>query len=316
VTTNPHIAHPLKRLIKAHSKRLRPMFVIAVAASQGVKIDKTVIQACAAIELAHIGTLVHDDIIDQAAIRWRVPTINSQEGSDQAILIGDYLFAKAFEQAAMVSQQVATMIGSALADLCDGQSMEMADQYNLGRTEKSLQRAHKGKTASLFELACQVGGMCAQLQPSQVSALASYGENFGMTFQLIDDLLNILSTDEIFGKPVGNDASEGVYTLPIIYSLKGQSAKNLKSILAKKNKIDQAKLVDMLLRDGSIGKTIQKSKSYNRLASEALDKLSASTAITDLKNLPEIYLTQALKHYVAPQHRVTVNSFLASTTTI
>jgi len=310
-TANPHIRQPLKRLIKAHSKRLRPVFIIAVAASQGAKIDKTIIRSCVPVELAHIGSLVHDDIMDEATTRWRVPTINSQEGVDQAILIGDYLFAKAFEQAAKVSQELAGLIGLSLAALCDGQSREMADQHNLDRTIDSLQKAHYGKTGALFEVACQIGGISAGLPPFQVKALANYGKNFGMAFQLIDDVLDLLSTEELSGKPVGNDVTEGIYTLPVLLSLKGPSGKSLRALLSSHKKIDNSLLIDRLLRDGSLKKTIQKIQKYNQAAAAELSKFTATAALTDLKNLPETYLSLALGHYVAPAYRSAVTDLLA-----
>lgn len=307
-TDSSTINNPLKRLIRAPSKRLRPMFVIAVAHSQGVKIDKKIIQGCAAIELAHIGSLVHDDIIDDASIRWHVPTINSQEGTTQAILIGDYLYAKSFEQAAKAHHEIAMLIGTAQVSLCYGQSLEMEDQFNLARTENSMQKAHLGKTAALFSVSCQIGGICSGLSKKQVSALASFGENFGMAFQLIDDLLDLLSTDELSGKPVGNDISEGIYTLPIILSLSLPSNDSLKSLLKSGKQTNRTSVIDRLKRDGSIKKTIHKIHEYNLLASNALDQLKNTAGLTDLKNLPDTYLKLALKHYVAKEYQSLVTN--------
>jgi len=300
---NPAINHPLKRLIHAHSKRLRPMFVLAVAQSQGVKIDESVIRGCVAIELVHIGSLVHDDIIDEASTRWRIPTINSQEGIAQAIVIGDYLFAKSFEQASKINQEVAGLIGLSLTNLCDGQSREMADQYNLSRSLKSMKKAHWGKTAALFSAACQIGGLCAGLTKTQVDALAKFGENFGLSFQLIDDLLDLLSTNDLSGKPVGNDVVEGIYTLPILLSLNGPSARKLTSLLKKGSKINQTLLIELLDNDGSFQKTVNLIHKYNTTASLALDTLKPTPGILELKDLPKKYFTLALKHYVAKENQ-------------
>jgi len=308
---NPYIRKSLVRLIRSYSKRLRPLLVIAVATSQGGEVDKKAIHACTAVELIHIGSLVHDDIMDNADVRWRVPTINSQEGVNHALVTGDYLFAKAFEQAAMANLEIAALVASALASLTDGESREAADRYNLNRSIRALEVTHQGKTASLFAVCCQIGGLCAGYGRTQLTALADYGRNFGMAFQLLDDVLDLLSTDQLSGKPVGQDASEGIYTLPVLLSLKGNSGNLLRSRMAKTKKFDAKRLVKTLHDDGSIAQTIQKIQWYNAQAAKALDTIDSSSIMTYLKALPAQYLKSALNHYVAREHQSAIAEFLA-----
>jgi len=300
---NPNIQKPLARLMKAHGKRLRPALVLAVVASQGAKIDKTVISGCVAIELIHIGSLIHDDIIDEAAIRWNSPTINSIEGVEQAIVIGDYVLAKANLQAAALQPRIAKLVAATIATLCEGQSMELADLYNTNRSIEALTKTINGKTAALFAAACRVGGLCANLNVSEVNALARYGENFGMAFQMIDDVLDFLSTPALAGKPVGNDVAEGVYTMPVLLSLGGASGKKVRTWLNDDAKAHQSSLVDRLVKDGSIAKTIAEAQKYNHLAVEATKSFVGSSALVGLQHLLDAYLKWALRHLVAPAYQ-------------
>jgi geranylgeranyl pyrophosphate synthase len=309
-TSNQAIKRPLRRLTHTNSKRLRPLFVLAVASSQGAKINKNIIRACVVVELLHIGSLIHDDIIDQSSLRWGVPTINNLEGQSQALLIGDYCFAKAFTQAALIGKDVTAIIGPAMAALCDGQSREMADQFNTGRSLTALKTAHMGKTASLFAMACNIGAVCANFTSAQIDNLINYGLNFGMSFQLIDDLLDLLSTEELLGKTVGSDVISGIYTMPVLVSLRGPSRQVISDWLDNK-KIDSAKLVRLLLHDGSIKKSVDKIQQYNQIAAHSLDSLGSTELVRDLKDLPNRYMNLAFARLIAKPYKATIAEYIA-----
>lgn len=299
---NPFLTKPISRLMLSQGKRLRPILVIAVAASHGVKINKAVINGCIAIELLHIASLIHDDIIDDANSRWTIPTINSQEGVNQAILVGDYLLARGLEQAASVNQDVAHILATAFAAMCDGQSRELADTYNIERSEASLLKAINGKTAALISAACEMGGTYAHVNDTESHALAHYGENFGMAFQLIDDVLDFVSTPKLSGKSVGNDVKEGVYTMPLLLALRSPDGEELKAEL-QSAKISHAKLTDILLQTGSIEKTIDSTKKYNHSAAKALKIFNENDIVTRLSKLPDLYMRWALKNQVATKYQ-------------
>src|SRR3989344_3580702 len=302
MSSNRYIRLPLTRLFNAKSKRLRPMFIIAVANAQGAKIDGDVIKACSAIELLHIASLVHDDIRDNADMRWHIPPLNAREGVNQAIIFGDFLFAKAFEQAASVNLDVARLIGTSFAALCDGESRETADSFSINRSVQALLTTHRGKTASLFSASCRIGAVCADSSRSALDAFTGYGKNFGMAFQLTDDLLDLLSTEELLGKPVHKDVVEGSYTMPIILALKGLNSKTLKKLLVQ-DKLNNELLIETLLKSGSIQATLHKIQKYNKAAAESIGALRASPSISALKNLPSNYLDAALKNYVDPKYQ-------------
>ncbi|HUS26357.1 MAG TPA: polyprenyl synthetase family protein [Nevskiaceae bacterium] len=294
----PSLHKPIKRLINDQSKRLRPALVIAAAAARGVAIDKKVIAGCVAVELVHIGSLVHDDIIDNAVTRWGVSTVNGKEGVHRALLVGDYLFASANAQAATISAEVARTIAAAIAGVCNGEAQELADQYNPDRTVQAMLQAIDGKTATLIAAACQVGGLCSSLTNAHVAALAHFGHEFGMAFQLIDDVLDVVSTPQLMGKAVGNDMQEGVYTMPLLLSLQGPSGPKLKKMLADRA-TPAAAFAKILVADGSIAKTIAAAQAYNRSAAQALGKCGDTKTAAALCALPDVYLRWAIKNLVA-----------------
>jgi heptaprenyl diphosphate synthase len=301
---NPYLHKPISRIFKSRGKRLRPSLIIAIAAANGKRIDETVIAGCVAIELVHIASLVHDDIIDDAASRRNIPTINSTEGLASAIVAGDYLLACAFQEAAKINTEASKVIASAFAAICDGQARELSDDHNMARTRASYKQAIHGKTASLFAATCRIGGLCAGLNQAQIAALAHYGENFGMAFQLIDDVLDFVSAPELSGKPVGNDIKEGVYTLPLILALAGPHGKKVRQLLKNNSDISRLSLVDMLVQHDLINETISGAQGYNGLAVDALQGLGSNGA--NLARLPEAYVSWSLKNLVAPAYRSAV----------
>ncbi len=294
---NPQIDPILKRLVRSGGKRLRPSLLFAVTSSSSKKIDKTIIKAAAAIELVHLASLVHDDIMDEAQTRWGKPTINAKAGIGEAIVIGDFLLAKACQTAADINAQAATLIASTIAKICDGQSRELGDQHNQNRMLDSLLLAVEGKTASLFDAACQLGAKCAGYTPAQAGAFGRYGTNFGVSYQLTDDLLDLLSSSKLAGKPVGADASSGTYTMPLIFGLQGANGKSIKAKLQSRI-VDATALTDLLIKNGSVDKSIQKINEYNQVSSDVLKALPSNNIITGLQHLPELYLKWVLKTQV------------------
>ncbi|HET6663489.1 MAG TPA: polyprenyl synthetase family protein, partial [Acidimicrobiales bacterium] len=218
------------RVAEAGGKRLRPLFTIACAALGGV-FDERVVAAAAAAELVQIGSLVHDDILDVAATRRGLPTINASEGMDHALLAGDYILARAAEQAASVSQEAAALVASTLAELCEGQVLELRDTFDADRTVDAHLASIRGKTAALFECACQLGAHTGGLPSHNAIAVARFGAAFGMSFQVLDDVLDLIGDAERLGKPTGTDIAAGVYTLPVITALRGRRGAELRRLL-------------------------------------------------------------------------------------
>lgn len=277
----PEAIGGVARLLQAHGKRLRPSLVIAVAYHSGRQIDAQVIDVAAAVELVHISSLVHDDIMDDGLLRWGVPTIHTKEGTDTAILAGDYLLAKACALAAGVSGQAATVVAEAIAELCEGQARELSDQYNSDRTVDSLLLAIKGKTAALFAASCVLGAGLADLSQADIESLDGYAESFGIAFQYMDDVADFTQSSLAAGKSVGNDIREGNYTLPVILSLQSTDGQRLKGLL-KQDDASTA-ILEILQRDGTIDRTRQEAEAYKQRARLSLDKLTNGALAEALK---------------------------------
>ena len=296
----PSLQKPLERLIGVGGKRLRPAMTLAVVASQGKAVSEDVIKAASSIELLHLASLIHDDIMDEADRRWGVATVNRIEGSSRALLVGDYVLAQAYAQAASVSQPVAAAIAQAFAALCDGQARELADQYNLARTIENYTETIRGKTAALFVAACKVGAVCAEVSPEHTQVFVNYGEQFGMAFQIIDDVLDFVSTEKLLGKPVGNDVREGNYTLPLI--LLAKTDQKYAERLVVKNQPASKELITTLVNSGMIQKALEEAEKYCQNAALALARVEPSAVTKGLKHLPQTYLTWVRQNLVDPSY--------------
>jgi heptaprenyl diphosphate synthase len=267
------------RLLQARGKRLRPSLVIAIAVHSGQEVDESVINAAAAVELIHLASLVHDDIIDHGTLRWDVPTINSKEGNDMALLAGDYLLAKGSALASGISAEAGVLMAETIAQLCEGQAREIKDQFNVRRSAESLNAAIKDKTCALFIAACNLGGLVSGLSTKQTAALSEFAENFGIAFQYLDDVSDFTDSSRATGKIAIGDAQTGNYTLPVILSLQGPNQAALEKLL-KNPSVSTEEILKILKQDKSIEKTLAEAQSYKQKALESLDTLDSP----DLKN--------------------------------
>lgn len=223
------LSDPCLRILRGRGKRVRPALVIAAAAACGTRpaSRRRVLAGAAAMELLHIGSLVHDDILDHAEDRRGVPSISFLEGPDTAVLCGDVLFALSGHAAALVGQAAAVESANTIVAICNGQIRELVDNFNPARSERAILDTIEGKTAMLLRTSCRVGGLCAGLEPQVIDALGNYGHAFGMCFQLVDDVLDFVSSRQRVGKPVLNDLRCGVYTLPVALALRDDYGQEL-----------------------------------------------------------------------------------------
>jgi heptaprenyl diphosphate synthase len=205
----------------AGGKRWRPALTVASAtcAVPVPRVSEDVVRGAAAVELVHQGSLYHDDVIDEADTRHGVESANARWGNLAAILAGDFLLAKASEIAATLGSEVAGLLASTICRLCEGEVRELGTAYDRARTEGQYLTAISGKTASLFAAACRIGALVAHRPRPAVEALTGFGRSYGMAFQIVDDVLDVVGSEADLGKPTGNDLATGVYTLPVIRAL-------------------------------------------------------------------------------------------------
>ena len=209
-------------LILAGGKRVRPGFSIAASSvldPTGAAASIEVVRGGCAVELVHIGSLYHDDVMDDATTRRSVKSVNAEWGNLRAILAGDYLLGRSSELAADLGTEVAGILATTITELCEGQILELESAYKPDRTIDTYERSIAGKTASLLATACRIGAIVGELPRPVVEAMTEFGKAYGMAFQVVDDILDIIASDEQLGKPAGNDLIEGIYTLPVIHAL-------------------------------------------------------------------------------------------------
>ena len=194
-----------------------------------------VVRGGVACELVHLGSLYHDDVIDDSDVRRGVETVNAKWGNLQAILAGDFLLSRASEIAASLGTEVAGLLARTIGWLCQGEIEQLRHTYDTTRTEASYLSSITNKTAVLFGTAARIGGLVAALDRHVVETLGRWATSFGMVFQIVDDILDITESAEHLGKPAGHDMEEGVYTLPVLRTLQlGHGVgEELRSLLGK-----------------------------------------------------------------------------------
>jgi heptaprenyl diphosphate synthase len=273
-------------LIGAGGKRVRPLFAVAAAAcgdGGGSPATLDVIRGGVSVELVHLGSLYHDDVIDEATTRRGVESVNSRWGNLRAILAGDFLLARASELAASLGVEVAGLLANTIGRLCAGQLLELQHAFDLGRTEDLYLRSIDGKTASLLASSCRIGGIVAELPRDQIDALTTFGHSYGMAFQIVDDVLDLVSSEADMGKPVGHDIEEGVYTLPVLYSLDGAHGVELRSMLGGPVEPDARDRAAEIVRDGDgIDRAIARANQFAAEGRAALAMLPDSPGVVGL----------------------------------
>jgi heptaprenyl diphosphate synthase len=224
VTGDAFLDEVTTHLTVAGGKRLRPL--LALASATGGERDPTEddLMGAVAVELVHLASLYHDDVIDEATMRRNVESVNSRFGNLVAIVAGDYLLARSAAIAADLGVEIAALLADTLGRLCQGQVTEVHSAYQLGRTPDDYFAAISGKTAALTAASCRIGALTGGLPPAEVEACTEFGRCFGMAFQIRDDVLDITASDGQLQKPAGQDLAEGVYTLPALLALEDPDA--------------------------------------------------------------------------------------------
>jgi len=212
------LAELLKHILLG-GKAIRPALTFLSAKFYKYDLD-LLLPMATSVELMHTSTLVHDDAIDKSAVRRGRPTVNSLWGEDRAVLLGDYLFAKAGEFAALTGNlRVIRLFSQTLQIISSGELKQTFDAFKLEQSRQRYFERITGKTASLFSLSTQSGAILSQAPEESIRALKDYGTNLGIAFQVVDDLLDFVGTEGELGKPVGSDLAQGTLTLPAMLLL-------------------------------------------------------------------------------------------------
>jgi octaprenyl-diphosphate synthase len=285
---SPLIYQVANHILERKGKRLRPALVYLSAKANGEKREKLT-QAALAIELLHTATLLHDDVVDQSQTRRGQQTVNSRWNNLVSVLMGDYLFAKAFKiMMTTKSSPLLQAISKATERVSFGELLQVQECFNYDLDEKLYLDIIREKTASLFSVSCESGVILSK-NNNHNQNLKSYGENFGIAFQITDDLLDLIGKKEKTGKELGNDLKEGKITLPLIYAFNRTSQKVKKEIIKLiENNFDHNgffKILNFVQNQGGVDYAKCKAKEFGEKALDFISDLVDSESKDSLVDL-------------------------------
>jgi octaprenyl-diphosphate synthase len=252
-------------------KRLRPALALLSAGATG-KITASHVDLAVILELVHIATLVHDDIMDGAELRRDQPSANAKWGNAITVLLGDCLFAHALRLSTNFSNSdICRRIADAAAEVCSGEIIQTQRRFDLKLSTADYYRIIEMKTAALFSAACELGAFISEASPPVIGALKAFGTKLGVAYQIYDDILDLTGSEDETGKTLGTDLRKGKFTLPVLLMLQsGKDVATIRNLLLKEDKVDEELLVAML---GSAG-ALQAAKGVAfRLIDEAVSQL-------------------------------------------
>ncbi|HUC36621.1 MAG TPA: polyprenyl synthetase family protein [Acidimicrobiales bacterium] len=265
-------------LIAAGGKRLRPGLALAAATGGSRRAGPDDLSGAVAVELVHLASLYHDDVMDEATMRRSTETVNARFGNLVAIVAGDFLLARSAEIAAALGTEIAGLLANTLGRLCEGQLTEVRSAFSLTRSEDDYFSAIAGKTAALMSTSCRIGALTGGLERAEVEALTTFGRCFGMVFQLRDDILDVIGTEDELGKLPGQDLAEGVYTLPVLLALKEpETARELAPLLGRPLGLpERDKARAIVASSDAIDSTISTGRRYVQQAVDAAAAVPAT----------------------------------------
>tara|TARA_R110002110_G_scaffold271566_1_gene486964 strand:+ start:62977 stop:63939 length:963 start_codon:yes stop_codon:yes gene_type:complete len=277
-------------IVSSGGKRVRPLVVLLTAKACRASTEDAVKMATI-IEFIHTATLLHDDVVDGSALRRGRPTANAVWDNATAVLVGDFIYSRAFQMIASLNNQEATEILAETTNvIAEGEVLQLSHRQQPDISEAQYLRVIEYKTAKLFEAASLLGCILANKKKSQQSQLALYGKNIGIAFQLTDDMLDYQSDNPDWGKNVGDDLAEGKATLPLLYAMKQGSAEvraTIREAILSKGAGDLSQIQEAIATTGAIQYTRQIAEQAIHTAKANLECLCDSPykqALSDLAN--------------------------------
>ncbi len=282
----PLLAQLLTYTLKNGGKRIRPALTLLSAKFYGYDLN-TLIPIAMAIELLHTATLVHDDIVDNSPVRRGRPTVSCAWGENRALLLGDYLFAKAGSLAASTGNlRVVKLFSQTLMTISGGELRQIGVSFDLKRVLEHYFDWISAKTACLFSAATESGAVLSQAPEEAIEAMRDYGHNLGMGFQIVDDVLDFVGEEDELGKPVGSDLREGAVTLPSILFAKYNPKDNLiQAVIEKRDAESIVLAVEKIRNSPVIGECLALASDFCSRARRAVEKLPDNSARQSLLEL-------------------------------
>jgi len=287
----PFLTEIAQHLLIAGGKRYRPLLA-QVAAELGTSTGTEPVEAGVAVELVHLGSLYHDDVIDEADARRGKTSVNTNWTNTVAILAGDFLLARASEIAAPLGEEAVALIARTYATLCEGQVSELAFAHSLDHGPEGYYAVIGGKTASLIRTSARLGAMTGGAPSSTVESISDWAWEMGMVFQISDDVLDLIASDEFLGKPAGSDIGEGTFTLPVLLAAEGPDGTEICSLLAGGEPYAREaieRVIELTVAGGYIDIALDECEARIRRAEEAADQIP-NNPLTDVLHSLDQYL--------------------------
>ena len=287
---NPYVSDILQHSTRFRGKRLRPMLLLLTAkASGGIRHDHKVLAAV--VEMIHLATLVHDDVLDEAETRRHVATVNARWNNETSVLFGDYLFTHSFHLASSLETTYACRrIGRATNIVCEGELSQIKERGNLDLSEATYFKIIDGKTAELTALCGHLGARYAHAEPAIIAAMEQYGRTLGLAFQIADDVLDLMGNERKTGKSLGSDLQKQKLTLPLIRLLNTaseQDAVEIRQILSRPDETTRDRLSPYFDRSDAFEYTNERAKSLAQEARRQLEVVPNTPARRILSEIAE-----------------------------
>ncbi|HEY4607198.1 MAG TPA: polyprenyl synthetase family protein [Acidimicrobiia bacterium] len=273
---DPYLTKIAQHLLLAGGKRFRPLLAL-LASEFGARSDHRPIEAGVSVELIHVGSLYHDDVIDEADVRRGAASVNANWSNTVAILAGDFLMARASEVAAThLSQESVRLLAATYAELVEGQTRELQLDFDLDHGVSEYEQVIAGKTASLIRTSARLGAIASDADDEVVNALSAWGWEVGMVFQIADDALDLVADEETIGKPAGSDIREGKFTMPVLEALSGGDGARVRELLASSHPYPDTvvnEVIELVRSGGHIESSLTEAMRRLEIASDALTAL-------------------------------------------
>lgn len=294
---HPYVHDVLQHITRFQGKRLRPILLLLSAAATGGVNDSHFVLA-SAVEMIHLATLVHDDVLDDALIRRHVATVNSRWNNETSVLVGDFLFTHAFHLTASLGDaRACRLIGRATNLVCEGELAQIYERGNLNLSEEQYLQIINGKTAELCAISTQLGAIYSGADEKIIQAMDDYGRALGVAFQITDDLLDLLGNEEQMGKSLGSDLQKEKLTLPLIRLLDQSSQEDQTAILELLSQPDQqtrSRLTQFIKNSDAIEYAGNRARDFAKQAREALKDCPESQAKQILEELTEFAIQRTI----------------------
>jgi octaprenyl-diphosphate synthase len=277
-------------IIGAGGKRLRPALVLFAAGATGYR-GTHHLELAAVVEFIHTATLLHDDVVDESDLRRGNSTANAMFGNAAAVLVGDFLYSRAFQMMVTVdNMRVMSVLSDATNTIAEGEVLQLMNCHNADVDVEAYLRVIRYKTAKLFEAAAQLGAVLGRADPDVEQDLARFGMHLGTAFQLIDDVLDYSGDERTTGKHLGDDLSEGKPTLPLIHVMQhgnSQQSSVVRKAIEEGGREDFPAVIDAIRATGALGEARRRAQTESSLAMDALSRLPSSTYKDSLVQLTE-----------------------------